>query len=887
MTTTDRLARVALRTLLRAYSPAFRARFGAEFVDFALTRRADVAGASATLLFWASLVVDVARTALPDRLLARSGAHRYEPSPPEDIMDTFARDVRFALRSLRRRPGFAAVVAITLALGIGATTAIFSVIDGVLLQRLPWPGADRMALVVGRSPDGSDENGVSYPDFFAMRERAAAFEELGAMRAQSIILSGVERPDRLSGVFATAGVLRLAGASMALGRAFNDAESTIGTRAAVAVLSYETWQSRFGGAPSVVGRVVRLNGEPFTIVGVTAARTQAPFFGTPDVWVPMPYYPNAGGLERGDRSMMVVGRLHAGTSLAAARTQVVALAREAAAEFPATNAGYGANVRDLKAMLVGDAREPLTLVMAAVAVLLLIACLNVANLQLARALARQRETAVRAAIGASRSRLVRQLLTESAVLATLGGALGIAVGVGLMKLLVATVAADLPAYGGIHFSGRVLAVAALATIGSALIVGVLPAWRMGSGVGGGLGTRDALASRATVRARSTLVVGQLALSVTLLAAAGLLDRSLLALQHVDPGFDASRLLTFQFRLPATKYDTPERIRTMFARTLDELRTVPGVRSAALARAVPFEQGAESVPAAFDGQSLDDVAHALQVDVNVVSEGYFATIALPVRRGRDFSARDDDHAPLAVVVSEEFARRVWPNVSPLGRRVRTTTMSDWGEVIGVVPGVKQNTLDEAPRPQMYVTFRQRPMIFTSVVLRTSGDPMQVAEPARRAVWRVDADQPVWKLHPVETSIAASTGGARSLATLTTAFALVALTLAAVGVFGVMSFVVAQRRREMGIRLALGARRDQIAGLVLRSGLRLTGFALVLGLIGTAAMGRAVASQLYGVSSSDPIALGGVAAVLSAVALLACWLPARRAARIDPKASLQAD
>jgi predicted permease len=312
-----------------------------------------------------------------------------------------------------------------------------------------------------------------------------------------------------------------------------------------------------------------------------------------------------------------------------------------------------------------------------------------------------------------------------------------------------------------------------------------------------------------------------------------------------------------------------------------------VRAAALVRAMPFDQNTETLAAAFDGQPLDDAAHALQVDANVVSDGYFATMGLPVRRGRDFSERDDERTPMVAVVSEELARRAWPDGSPIGKRLRTEAWPDWATVIGVVPDAKQLQLSESPRPQVYVSFRQRPMIFTSVVLRTADDPMRHAEAARRAVWRVDADQAVWRMHDVARSIASSTGAARALATLTTVFALVALTLAAVGIFGVMSFVVAQRRREMGIRIALGAKGGQIAAMVVRHGLRLTAVALALGLAGALSSGRLLASQLYGVAPHDPVALGAVAALLAAVALVACWLPARRASRVDPKMSLQAE
>jgi predicted permease len=854
-------------------------------VDFAERRRREprYAGPLGALRYWGALAADVARTAPAARL---QPPNEIFPLPEDDAVATFAQDLRYAARGLARRPGFTAVVALTLALGIGANAAIFSVVNAVLLQRLPWPDADRLVAVVSRTVAG-DEGGVSYPDFLALRAGAPALEEVGVVRGQSVTLTGVERPDRLVGVFATAGALRIFGATMAVGRSFAAEETEAGTVAPVAILSHATWRARFGGDPAVVGRSLTLNGRPVTVVGVAAEGLVTPL-GVPDVWLPLPYYPNAGGLERGDGSLLMYGRLAPGATRATADAQLAAVMRRLAAEFPATNRDLGAAALDLKASIVDGDRQSLMLLMGAVAVLLFIACLNVASLQLARALARRRETAVRAALGATGSRLARQLLTESLALAALGGALGVALGWAAVRALARTVAEELPAFGGVRLDGRVLALAALATLGAAVLAGLLPAWR-GSrlAAGAGLGAREAGASRGALRGRSALVVGQMALSVVLLAGAGLLAGSLRELRRVRPGFDAANLLTFEFRLPATKYDTPEKITAMFERTLASLREVPGVRAAALVRAVPLGGNGEWAPASFDGRPAEDPASALSVQVNVVSDGYFAAAGLPLRAGREFTARDDARAPMVAVVSEALARRAWPGESPLGKRLRVPGWPDWATVVGVADGAKHTTMAAPLQPQAYVSFRQRPLIFTGAVVRTTGDPMARAEAVRRAVWRVDPDQPVWRMRPMEEIVAESTGAARALAALTGAFALVALTLAAVGVFGVMSFLVTQRRREMGIRVALGARGGQVAAMVVRHGLRLTAAALGLGLAGALAAGRAVASQLYGVSPGDPATLGGVALVLALAALAACWLPARRAGRVDPKVSLTAE
>jgi putative ABC transport system permease protein len=875
-----RPARTFARLLLRCYPRAFRDRFGAEFVAFAEARARETRPGA-----WAlALVLDVARSAPAAHAHARAvRAPRLEAPPPENVMDTLRHDLRFALRTAVRRPGFAAVVALTLALGIGATAAIFSVVNAVLLQTLPWPAADRLVALDGETPNGP--TGLSYPDFEALRA-VRGFEEVGVIRGQSVNLTGVERPERLYGLFVSASTLRLLGAVPALGRTFTDAETEPATRAAVAILADETWRARFGADPSVVGRTITLNGQPFTVVGVAPKGLATPF-GETEVWLPIAYYPNAGGLERGAQSLSAYARLKPGVSRATAAAQAASVARALAAQYPQSNAGLGVRVQDLKESLVGDARSPLRLLLAAVGVLLLIACLNVANLQLARAVGRQRETALRAAIGATGSRLARGLLAECLVLAALGGVLGLALGRGLLAVLVRTVGADLPAFGGVAMDARVLGVAALATVGAALLTAVAPVWRAtrrGSAAAG-LGARDSSAARGAARGRSALVVAQMALSVMLLATAGLLARSLAALRQVDPGFDPRDLLTLEFRLPPTKYDAPAKIAVTFERMLAEVRAAPGVSAAALVRAVPLGGNVERYPAAFDGRPMEDPARALSVHVNVVSEGYFATMRLPLRAGRDFDTHDAAGAPRVVVVNETLARRVWPGASALGRRVRLANWPDeWATVVGVAAGAKHTTLTEPVEPQVYVPYRQQPLIFTGVVARTAGDPEARAEAVRRAIWRVDPDQPVWRVRPMTAVLGDALGHARALARLTAAFALVALTLAAVGVFGVTSFLVAQRRREMGIRIALGARRAQVTTLVVGHGARLVAAALLLGGAGALATGRLVAGELYGVGPHDAATLAAVAAVLGVVALGACWLPARRAGRVDPRVTL---
>ena len=522
-------------------------------------------------------------------------------------------------------------------------------------------------------------------------------------------------------------------------------------------------------------------------------------------------------------------------------------------------------------------------------IVLLIACANVANLQLARATARQRELSVRAALGAGRSRLMRQLLTENLVLSLVGGAGGLLIAWLGVRWGSTAVQSAVTVFGEITLSGPVLLFAAVVTLATATLFGVAPAWSATR-------TRlnDALtlrgdSSAGRMRAHSFVVAAQIALSVVLLVSAGLLTRSLMALTRVNPGFDAAQVLTLQFRLPAGTYDTPDKIATMFSRTISEIRTVPGVRSAALVRATPLNGNGEILPYLIDGSTAEPdklpTAHA-----NIVSSGFFETMRIPVLAGRDFGDEDRATSMPVAIVNEQLARKISPDGQALGRRVKITpadSSARWATVVGVVGNARHFTINEAQVDQVYVPFTQRPLIFTEVVVRADGEPLSVADAVRGAIWRVDRDQPVWRVRPLMVSIENQLGARAFTMKLLAAFAALAVLLATIGVYGVMSYAVARRTQEMGIRMALGAGRKQVVSMVLRQGMRTVTIALLLGLGAAFAATRLLETQLFGVTATDPLTFVTVPLALGAIGLIACYLPARRASRVDPLVALRSD
>jgi len=802
-------------------------------------------------------------------------------------VDTLLQDLRYALRTLRQSPGFTAVAVLTLALGIGANTAIFGVVDAVLLQALPYPDAAQLVVLSAARGD-QQQLLISVPEAEDWRARNRTLTDIGIQRTQSVNLTGTEAPDRLVGSYVTASTLHILGARVTLGRLFGPEETLPGSGQRVVILSAAAWKTRFGADSSVLGRSVTLDGRPHRVIGVLSDAFRDPFSPV-EVFLPIASAPSQSWFTRGSPSFWAFGRLKTGVTLEQAQGDLSRVARDLAQEYPSPNANTGASVRRLRDSIVGPVRDTLLIVLAFVAVVLLIACANVANVQLARAVSRSREMSLRAALGAGRARLVRQLLTESVVLASLGGVAGVLAARWAIGALVALVPDGLPSVvGDVGLAPGVLAFAVAITAAASLLFGAAPAVRASRGdLRGALQNRGgALARHGRVDPRLVLVSAELALCVVLLIGAGLLTRSLRALTRVDPGFNPANILTAEFRLPRARYASDQSITTFMTQALEQIRAVPGVRDAALVQSIPLSGNWGTTTYVPDTRPSLAPDQAIQTQLNVVSEGAFRVLGVPLVAGREFTAADAAGSVPVAVVNQELARRTWPGRSALGRRLRISGPPDvWATVIGVVGTIRQRTLREAPSPQLYRPMTQAANIFNSIAARTDGEPMALARSVRAALWSVDPEQPVWRMRSMASLLERDVATPKVIMLLTTLFASLALLLAVIGVYGVVSYVVAERTREVGIRMALGARSSEVVRLFVGRGLRAIGVATATGLAAALAGARVLRAQLYGVSPTDLATFVAVPVILAAVAVLACWLPSRRAARFDPMVALR--
>ncbi len=800
-------------------------------------------------------------------------------------MDTFLNDLRYALRKLLRTPGFTIVAVLTLGLGIGANSAIFSLVDAVLLRPLPYPAPERLmrldALVHGHPAP------FSGPNFLDFRAQNRVFTDMAAWDPETTTLTGAGEPERLQATDVSAGFFGILGVQPALGRTFRPGDNEPG-HTAVVVLSDGLWRQRFGADPGILGRAISLDGAPAQVVGVMPAGFAFPREAV--LWRPLEY--NAMFRDPGNRRALwlrVIARLRPGVTPARAQSDVAAIAGRLQKDYPDLAGNIGASATPLAESMVGDLRTPLLLLLGAVGLVLLIACANVASLLLARASARATELAVRSALGAGRRRLVRQLLTESAVLALLGGGFGLLLGAWGAALLVRLGPGGIPRLEGVGVNGGVILFTAVVALVTALVFGAVPAWqatRVELTESLKEGARGGGARRSTGRLRAGLVVAELALAVMLLSGAGLLLRSFARLQAVDPGFRADHTVAFDLGLPDTRYGEPERVAEFYRTLLERLSALPGVQETGAVSALPLTGFRMRLSFDVKGRAPAPASEKPALDVIAATPGYLRALRIPVLRGRSFTSEDRAGARPVVLLNEEAVRRYFPGEDPIGQVVQLGwPRSPAGEVVGIVRDVREEGLTAAAEPQIYLPQAQVPFASMSVVVRTTGDPARVASLVRREVHALDPDLAVDHLRTVREVVDRSIAEPRLYATLLALFAAVALTLAAVGIFGVMAYTVAQRRRELGIRLALGARPGGVLRLVVGQAAVLVAVGIALGLLGTLALSRVLAGLLFGVSATDPATLAAVAVGLGAVALLASWLPARAATRIAPSEALR--
>ncbi len=814
------------------------------------------------------------------RLVIREHATPGERAPGEGWTPMLMQDFRFAFRSLRRSPGASAVSVLTLALGIGAVTAIASVIDGVLLRNLSYADADRVLYIGERTPEGGYTS-TSYENFRDW-EASGIFAATGVTIGNSVTVVGEGQPERIRGEFVSSGYFDVIGVEPALGRAIRPGEDEPGGPR-TAVLSHGWWQSRFGGDRAALGRTVLLNNEPHTIVGVMPAGFRSPW-DTPQAWISLHTAPRS--FDRSSRGFQaVMARMLPGQTLEGARAEFEALYAGLVTAYPEANAGRSVWMFSLPDFLADRNRPFLLGLGTAVLLLLLIACANVANLQLARAAARRREMAVRTALGGGRRRLARLVLVENAVVFALGGLAG----VGLAWFGVGGLVTLQPSYTqfyDVRLNGLAATVGLTLAGITGLLFGLAPAFEaLRSAPGSALreGERGGGSSRGARRFRSALVVSQLALSVSLLIGAGLLARTMSALLGVDPGFDDEQLLTLEFRLPQNRYaDEAERL-VFFDRLHEELRALAGVEAVGFASDLPFSGNGGSMRIVPAGSDLD-WDDAPVVRTNTVSPGYREVMGMELLEGRDLEAGDGPGAPFSILVSRLAAERFFGGRDVIGRVVYASPdRSVSGTVVGVVSDV-QSTLTDPPEPYLYVSYRQSPTLFMSVAIRTGGDPMALAPAVRDAVWRVDPDQPVWEVMPIRERMAGSASRERFNAVLVVVFAATALLLASLGLYGVMAHSVRQRERELGVRLAMGASPRAVMHVVLTRGLGLLVTGLAAGLGVGWWLASLLESMLFGVSANDPVTFVGAVVLLAGVGLFSSWLPARRVLRLDPVRSL---
>jgi putative ABC transport system permease protein len=800
-------------------------------------------------------------------------------------MGNLSGDIRYAWRSLSRQPTFAAVAILTLVLGIGANTAIFSVIKAVLLNQLPYQDPSRLVVLWEQNPTGLTDL-VAPLTFRDWQEQSRAVQSMAAFKPLRYAFAGGGEPLDVPSLRATPGLFSVLGVNAILGRTFVPEEGVAGADR-VAVLSRAFWERHFGGSPGAIGRTIQLDAQPYTVIGVMDAAFDFPPSGNVDIWTPLSFDPNdAHGRSRKARSLNVVGRLAGGASQEQAQREMTVVAARLATTYPDSNTGWGARVVAAQEQMVTTVRPALLLISGAVGFLLLIVCANLANLTLARLSSRRGEIAVRAALGAGRAQLVRQVLVESFLLSAIGGALGLLVAWAGVRLVHALPEGSLPRMQDVRLDGGVLLFALVVSVVVALVFGLVPALQASrSGLRDTMNAFSGATRSSGSRLLNALVVIEVALALVLLVGAGLMARSFAQLMRVSPGFEPNNLLAVQIYLPQTKYRTGLDRTRFYMNAIRRVGALPGVRSAAGVSALPmYPVGIDfALPFTIDGTAAPGNGEEPRADIRTATPGYFETMKIALLKGRLFDERDHQGAPGTIVINDTMARRYFAGADPIGRVVRNP--HGLGEVVGVVGDVKHYGLDSAPRAELFMPAWQQPLNGMALIVRTASDPNGFVETIRREVLAIDAEQPIYDVSSMVDVVSRSVFLPRISMLLLAAFAVSALLLAIVGIYGVVSYTVTERTRELGVRMALGADAETTLRLVLGRSMLLVAGGTVCGLIASFAITRAIAGLLYGVGPLDPIVFVGVSALLAASGFVASVIPARRATRVDPIVALR--
>jgi predicted permease len=814
----------------------------------------------------------------------------------ETLVDTVWQDIRFAVRTMRKNAGLSAVILVTLALGIGANTAIFGVVNTVLLQPMPYKQADRLVTVWGENKArGYDLDLVSSLDYADWKSQNGVFESMGASTDEMYTLTGAGEPAAVIAYDFSPDFFDLLGVSPILGRTFARDEDQPGKNR-VAVLSYRLWKTQFGGDETVIGRSITLDGNAYTVIGVMPASFQYPQ--VVELWTPLTMTPKY-AKDRGIRWLRVMARLKPGVTIDRAQAEMKTIASRLRSEYPNTNKDYDVSVITLRQLVSGDVRPALLVLLCSVGLVLLIACANVANLLLSRAVARQREIAVRVALGASRSRMIRQFLTESLLLSLVGGALGLVIayrGMGALVAMFPTTVSNLsiPRVEAIPIDRWVLGFAVLASLITGIVFGLAPALqacRIMPGDSLKEHGRSGTSGAHGRRLRNVLVVSEVALSLLLLTAASLMTKSFLHLVQADLGFHSDHLLTLRILLPTYKYQKDSQQRAFSDEVLSRIQSVPGVKAAGTVTFLPLSGWWGTREVGVAGRPADPGVKNPRPVWSSVSTDYFRAASIPLLKGREFGNQDDASNANVAILSVGLARALWPNDDPIGKQVTIQGFDKTRQVVGVVGDVRQLGMvhqmgvNSEVMSEVYVPFAQVPTQLLGFAIRTVGDPLSVAKAVQRAVWEVDKGQPMSFVETMDQLATETTVLQRASMILLGVFAGIALILASIGIYGVISYSASQRTHEIGIRIALGASSGDVLRLVIGEGVRLTVVGVAIGIAGAFGLTRFLASLLYGVSSADPATFVTVPLVLTAVAVAACYIPARRAMRVDPMVALR--